>query len=75
MTCHSFVHYLRLKVSFQRHFGVYCGLSLSKHHLKQTEIIVICHGSSSYCTKYSTVEFQWLEHLWNYENMFETGVV
>ena len=22
-----------------------------------------------------TVEFQWLEHLWNYENMFETGVV
>ena len=22
-----------------------------------------------------TVELQWLEHLWNYENMFETGVV
>ena len=22
-----------------------------------------------------TVEFQWLEHLWNNENMFETGVV
>ena len=22
-----------------------------------------------------TVEFQWLEHLWNQENMFETGVV
>ena len=22
-----------------------------------------------------TVEFQWLEHLWNHENMFETGVV
>ena len=21
------------------------------------------------------VEFQWLEHLWDYENMFETGVV
>ena len=22
-----------------------------------------------------TVEIQWLEHLWNHENMFETGVV
>ena len=23
----------------------------------------------------NTVEFQWLEHLWNHENMFETVVV
>ena len=23
----------------------------------------------------NTVELQWLEHLWNDENMFETGVV
>ena len=23
----------------------------------------------------NTVELQWLEHLWNRENMFETGVV
>ena len=22
-----------------------------------------------------TVELQWLEHLWNHENMFERGVV
>ena len=22
-----------------------------------------------------TVELQWLEHLWDYENLFETGVV
>ena len=22
-----------------------------------------------------TVKLQWLEHLWDYENMFETGVV
>ena len=22
-----------------------------------------------------TVELQWLEHLWDHENMFETGVV
>ena len=22
----------------------------------------------------STVELQWLEHRWNHENMFETGV-
>ena len=25
--------------------------------------------------QYSTVELQWLEHLWDYENLFETGVV
>ena len=23
----------------------------------------------------NTVELQWLEHLWDHENMFETGVV
>ena len=23
----------------------------------------------------NTVDVQWLEHLWNHENMFETGVV
>ena len=23
----------------------------------------------------NTVKLQWLEHLWDYENMFETGVV
>ena len=23
----------------------------------------------------NTVELHWLEHLWDYENMFETGVV
>ena len=23
----------------------------------------------------TTVELQWLEHLWDYENLFETGVV
>ena len=23
----------------------------------------------------NTVELQWLKHLWNHENMFETGVV
>ena len=25
-------------------------------------------------TKAYTVELQWLEHLWNHENMFEIGV-
>ena len=27
------------------------------------------------CDTYSTVELQWLEHLWNHEYTFETGVV
>ena len=48
-----------------------------------------CHISvNSYCTEEPsilledvdeslpyTVELQWLEHLWNHENMFEIGVV
>ena len=28
-----------------------------------------------YCYFDITVELQWLEHLWDYENMFGTGVV
>ena len=24
---------------------------------------------------HTTVELQWLEHFWDYENLFETGVV
>ena len=28
---------------------------------------------SSHCQ--TTVELQWLEHLWNHVNMFETGLV
>ena len=48
----------------------------------------LSHSVNSYCTEEPstlmedvddslpyTVELQWLEHLWNYENMFETGVV
>ena len=26
-------------------------------------------------TSFNTAELQWLEHLWNHENMFEIGVV
>ena len=33
-------------------------------------------NSSSHSNSHSnTVELQWLEQLWNHENMFETGVV
>ena len=31
-------------------------------------------GVTSKCIQY-TVELQWLEHLWDHENMFEAGVV
>ena len=27
------------------------------------------------CSTVPTVELQWLEHLWDHENMFEKGVV
>ena len=30
---------------------------------------------SLYIQVTSTVELQWLEHLWDYENLFEAGVV
>ena len=29
----------------------------------------------SFCVTTYSVELQWLEHLWNHENMFETGVI
>ena len=32
-------------------------------------------GGRSTRTKKITVELQWLEHLWDYEKLFETGVV
>ena len=28
-----------------------------------------------YVTPVSIVKLQWLEHIWDYENLFETGVV
>ena len=34
-----------------------------------------CINSWSYNNPQYTVELQWLEHLWDYENLFETGVV
>ena len=32
-------------------------------------------GNTTVMYGLTTVELQWLEHLWNPENMFETGVV
>ena len=32
-------------------------------------------GYMSHCMFLVTVELKWLEHHWNLENMFETGVV
>ena len=36
-------------------------------------VLAICAGT--YTENSFTVELQRLEHLWDYENMFETGVV
>ena len=33
------------------------------------------NATSSFAIYKNTVELQWLEHLWDYENVFETGVV
>ena len=38
----------------------------------------VCDGATRNESDWSvpdTVELQWLEHLWNHKNMFETGVV
>ena len=37
--------------------------------------ILYCKNKKIGTPKTDTVELQWLEHLWDYENMFETGVV
>ena len=43
-------------------------LGVNKH---ASNLVVLLELVVSPCT----VELQWLEHLWNPENMFETGVV
>ena len=32
-------------------------------------------GNCIYFGKHFTVELQWLKHLWDHKNMFETGIV
>ena len=46
------------------------------HRNKQEDTKFISPGETGrtlWCQ--STVELQWIEHLWNHENMFETGVL
>ena len=38
--------------------------------LQQSELDLHCSARQFYP---STVELQWLEHLWDHENIFETG--
>ena len=44
---------------------------INKYSLQR---IFIPDASNPYSLS-NTVEIKWLEHLWNHENMFETGVV
>ena len=37
--------------------------------------IDVYHGHKTTQQQQHTVELQWLEHLWDHENMFKTGVV
>ena len=51
---------------------------INRSVLKNGLVPVICLTSlfpEEYIEKTYTEELQWLEHLWNHENMFETGVV
>ena len=38
-------------------------------------LLLFALQSRSTFNKHYTVELQWLKHLWNHENMFETGEV
>ena len=42
---------------------------------RNKEIVMYKNCSWFLEKKRYTVELQWLEHLWNHENKFETGVV
>ena len=44
--------------------------------MKYFELKCSGNGGVVFVMQFSTtVELQWLEHLWNHEDMFETGVV
>ena len=46
--------------------------------LRYSPNLILCYRKKGKCEATSfhdTVEFQWLEHLWDHENMFATGVV
>ena len=72
-----------LTVLYRFYIFVFCGYDL--YYITNNAIVIIC--SKTLTNKHSvtyneselilltTVELQWLEHLWNHENMFETGVV
>ena len=40
-----------------------------------TVTLFLDQSSYAEISKLCTVKFQWLEHFWNHENVFETGVV
>ena len=45
--------------------------------LQSKVLLVLCplYGCLCLCMHVHTVELQWLENIWNHENIFETGVV
>ena len=48
-----------------------CGESFRLHSVfDDLSVRTLCVNLTSY-----TVELQWVEHLWDHKNMFETGVV
>ena len=51
------------------HFPLYCHVSFVKHSILMNKLVNLNFLKSI------TVELQWLEHLWDYENLFETGLV
>ena len=42
---------------------------------RNLNFVSLLSGGELLKQRISTVELQWLEHLWDYENVFETGVV
>ena len=57
----------------QNHFSFhFWGLAILKKSNTETRVSL---DSYIYIINDDTVELQWLEHLWDHENMFQTGIV
>ena len=54
-----------------------CQPDMENSHIfvKYRSLKFVAVEKNGFAVYVQTVEFQWLEHFWNHENMFETGVV
>ena len=69
----ALVQYMLGNCGFQTDIPDSCGTTPLMDALRVQNIEIARMLISKH--KVNTVELQWLKHLWNHENMFETGLV